>query len=439
MRVNSLSPKQLINCSLHLGQHRRDWVTANEIRFAGYRSKIAIFDLAQTATYLNRALNFLERSVKLRRKGYFLGPSDKFYKNEIRGFVKLGQTVSKKSWTGGILSNRHQLKKFVANPKNNLSFVASSFLNEQNFSIVSEALSNKIPLITPLDSNVTCQIIPYPIPGGSSNDSAKRLFINLYLERAYKGYLSGLSLRKADHFEERSRRPRKKVSPKRFRSFRAFAYNSLSYTSKKKRKKVSLLAYKRYQTILRVLNNFKKNTRLYSLVLYRIFLVQRNFSKKKPKDIYESRLIRKFIKMFIKYRYNFAFRGYKKEYDENIWIKIFRPKEFPADKPAVDLTEKTIREARIKRAYNRLFGYSDIRYKSKRRIKRIRSAPTRFLKPGCAKRLKKKKIIRRAKIYTRILKLEIKKRREARRRWHRERQAEIEEYRSWKGKWQGPK
>ncbi len=161
------SIKQLIGVALHVGRAKRDWIANSEKYLAGYRHNVAIFNLAITTFYLNRASRFVEISIGNYACGFFYGlnPNDRKY---VKMLFKFGQIVSFHRWSGGFLTNMRRFKKSIKNFNKVPAFVVSINLETRNYSVLREKFRLKIPLICPIDSNSDPAYAEYPIPGNAS-------------------------------------------------------------------------------------------------------------------------------------------------------------------------------------------------------------------------------------------------------------------------------
>lgn len=154
----------------------------------GYRHTVAIFNLAITAFFLNRALRFVELSITNYARGFFYGLTVNNRKS-VKFLYKLGQIVSYHRWSGGFLTNIRRFKKKIKNFNKIPSFIVSIKLETRNYSVLREKARLKIPLICPLDSNSNPAYAEYPIPGNASGQATVNYFNHCFSLATFSGSL----------------------------------------------------------------------------------------------------------------------------------------------------------------------------------------------------------------------------------------------------------
>lgn len=230
-KVVDFSIKQLLDCGVHFG-HRTNYWSPKMLPFIyGSRNNTHIFDLGQTARYLNKALEKIKEVASQNGKILFVG-TKKQAQNSIATHAKrCGQYYVNYRWLGGMMTNWYTISASLKTLENYEELLANENLDitkKERLTIdkkkekldnvlggirtlggkpdllvvidcrneslaVKEANKLGIPVVGVVDSNTNPEGVDYVIPGNDDAAKAIELYCYLVSEAILKGMEESLS------------------------------------------------------------------------------------------------------------------------------------------------------------------------------------------------------------------------------------------------------
>jgi small subunit ribosomal protein S2 len=207
-RVSEALAKEMMEAGVHWGHRKSNWNPKMKPYIFGLRNNIHIIDLEKTAQELEKALEFIKKTIKKEGKILFIGtrPQSQNLVEEVAKNCKMPYVVSR--WVGGLLTNfkniRKRIEYLIELEKNKASGELKKYTKREQLKIdeqieklkkkfegvknlenlpeailvlsvkeqigaIREARRKKIPIIALVDTDSDPSLIDYPIP---SNDDA---------------------------------------------------------------------------------------------------------------------------------------------------------------------------------------------------------------------------------------------------------------------------
>jgi len=227
MKANTA--RSIIATGGHIGSPKFNWQPISE-RFAiGYRNGLLIYNIAFSNFYIRKALNFVERCVFDFGRIYIYGFIKQYDSRNINIFRRIDQVVCIKPWHGGFITNFRTFKKYF---KNNKSFTAVVSLvhDHKNYSISHESNLIRLPIISPVDSNVNPENFTYPIPANTLNSEIREYMALNFGVAVFRGLIRRVFKRLTKKKKKIYRKIKKKqIRSKKLKEFKKNAYRFKSF------------------------------------------------------------------------------------------------------------------------------------------------------------------------------------------------------------------
>lgn len=190
--INNTISKSLVNYISYLGCNKNSWKTESSQFILGFKHNITIFNIPITVFYLSRACRFVEITIKAGGRSFFFGFIYNNYDGKyiISKLRKIDQVVSTKNWQGGYITNTRYFKHSIFNFTKKFNMVISGRFDYSSFPSLFESNRISLPLIAPVDSNVSPIFFNYPIPCNSSGSGVYILIKSYFVPSVFKGLLA---------------------------------------------------------------------------------------------------------------------------------------------------------------------------------------------------------------------------------------------------------
>jgi small subunit ribosomal protein S2 len=214
--------RRLIKAGIQFG-HQHKWGHPKSRRFLwGQRNGIDLIDVSQTATMLETAAQFLEKSAREGKEILWCG-TKKAAQKAMEPVEKAGWPVIRHRWVGGTFTNPNEVRKAVRKLVHNKDILAKSdrsHFTKKELSVlhkvterlsktvggiealkwpvgalvvidvrkehvaVKEAIACGIPVIALVDTNASPDGILYPIPANDDGEESVYILVGEYLLQA---------------------------------------------------------------------------------------------------------------------------------------------------------------------------------------------------------------------------------------------------------------
>ena len=214
---NSSDLRRLLVAGLHFGHKTEKWNPKMKPFLFGERNKIHIFDLEKTAEYLQKAMQFLEKSANEGKTILLVSTKQQTLESLPDLAVALNCPYVTEKWFGGLLTNWNTTKERIRQLRDlkkerDETAFAKYLKKERNRKMkqiiklelwlsgieklekrpdvmfvldavkdklaIKEARKCGIPVVAVADSNADPDLIDYPIPGNDDAVKAIQLILN---------------------------------------------------------------------------------------------------------------------------------------------------------------------------------------------------------------------------------------------------------------------
>jgi small subunit ribosomal protein S2 len=225
MAVPTVTMQQLIEAGVHFGHQTHRWNPRMKPYIFGARNGVHIIDLSQTVPLMQRALDFVNATIRAGGKVLFVGTKRQAQQPIADAARACGQYYVNHRWLGGMLTNWKTISGSIKRLKSieeQLSGDTSGFTKKELLDLsrkkeklemslggirdmggipdvmfvidanmeelaIKEANVLGIPVVAVLDSNVDPMGIAFPIPGNDDASRAIRLYCEAMAAAASKG------------------------------------------------------------------------------------------------------------------------------------------------------------------------------------------------------------------------------------------------------------
>jgi len=225
MAVPTVTMQQLIEAGVHFGHQTHRWNPRMKPYIFGARNGVHIIDLSQTVPLMQRALDFVNATVRAGGKVLFVGTKRQAQQPVLEAARSCGQYYVNHRWLGGMLTNWKTISGSIKRLKSieeQLSGDTSGLTKKELLDLsrkkeklelslggirdmggipdvmfvidanmeelaIKEANVLGIPVVAVLDSNVDPSGIAFPIPGNDDASRAIRLYCDAVAAAASKG------------------------------------------------------------------------------------------------------------------------------------------------------------------------------------------------------------------------------------------------------------
>lgn len=212
METKIPSLKEMLEAGVHFGHQSSRWNPKMRSFIFGRRNRVHVIDLEKTQVELTKAIDFLQKQVKMNKQILFVGTKPQAKSIVKEAAVKCGMPYIVERWLGGTFTNfatiskqTQELKKlekdketgeFAKYTKKEASLLDDKIKRLENFlggvkemnqlpaaifvidvikekNAVKEAGRKKVPVVALADTNADPDLIDYPIP--ANDDAIKSL------------------------------------------------------------------------------------------------------------------------------------------------------------------------------------------------------------------------------------------------------------------------
>lgn len=227
-----ISLEEMIDAGAHFGHQTKRWNPKMAEYIYGEENGVHIFDLVKTKPLLEKALDFITKSVGEGKTVLILGTKKQIKDKVAEIAQEVGMPYVNERWLGGTISNFDQILKSIKKMEEMKANMASGAYDEytkkekllidreiarlerffggirtlskvpdvlfvidtkREAGAVREANTKRIPVIGIVDTNADPDLVSYPVPMNDDARSALEYVLNLVKEAILEGKKSSVS------------------------------------------------------------------------------------------------------------------------------------------------------------------------------------------------------------------------------------------------------